>query len=305
MIAHLQEIQPTKENPFADCKLGREIYAKILTKVVKGYIDGCVLAINGKWGSGKTTFVKMWKQSLENEKFNTLYFNAWEDDFISDPLIGILGQLKKLDKSNNQKTFLSICGAAAGLLNMASGGMVSNFKDGVDLLSNSITEYSEKQQLYKEIKEKIVEFVQSCTDEEDDFKPLVFFVDELDRCCPSYAVKVLERIKHLFSVPNVVFVLSVDKEQLCNAIRGYYGSDLIDANEYLRRFIDIEYQLPEPDVDKFCNYLYSTYEFDKFFKDEERKKYMRTEREDEEFLNMAKVLFENLHLSLRQMERLC
>ena len=65
-------------------------------------------------------------------------------------------------------------------------------------------------------------------------------IDELDRCNPHYSVLVLERIKHIFSVPGIVFILSVDKKQFGNAIRGYYGSDLIDANEYLRRFIDLD-----------------------------------------------------------------
>lgn len=82
---------------------------------------------------------------------------------------------------------------------------------------------------------------------------MIFIIDELDRCNPYYAVKVLERIKHLFNIPNIVFVLSIDKEQLSNSIRGYYGSDLIKADEYLKRFIDIEYTLPDPDVDVFAN----------------------------------------------------
>ena len=63
----------------------------------------------------------------------------------------------------------------------------------------------------------------------------------------------------------MVFVLSIDKKQLCNSIRGYYGSDLINAEEYLKRFIDIEYLLPEPDLDKLCNYLFDVYGFKYFF----------------------------------------
>ena len=54
------------------------------------------MAINGKWGTGKTTFVEMWKAYLKLDHFHTLYFNAWENDFISDPLIGLLGELKKM-----------------------------------------------------------------------------------------------------------------------------------------------------------------------------------------------------------------
>ena len=70
------------------------------------------------------------------------------------------------------------------------------------------------------------------------------FVDELDRCNPHYAVAVLERIKHLFEIPNIVFVLAVNQNELSNAIQGYYGSSKIDSDEYLRRFIDIDFVLP-------------------------------------------------------------
>ena len=112
---------------------------------------------------------------------------------------------------------------------------------------------------YEEQSTSIINFRRTLTDfvtERINTKPLVFFVDELDRCNPHYAVKVLERIKHLFCISNVVFVLSIDKEQLENSIRGYYGSDRIDAGEYLRRFVDVEYILPEPDVKSFINYLF-------------------------------------------------
>jgi KAP P-loop domain protein len=56
------------------------------------------MAIDGEWGSGKTTFVKKWEQSLRNEGFHTLYFNVWEDDFIDDPVVGLVGQLRKISK---------------------------------------------------------------------------------------------------------------------------------------------------------------------------------------------------------------
>ena len=57
----------------------------------------------------------------------------------------------------------------------------------------------------------------------------------------------------------------MNKKQLGNSIRGYYGSDRINADEYLRRFIDIEYNLPEPSIEDFCKYLYNYFIFDDFF----------------------------------------
>ena len=73
---------------------------------------------------------------------------------------------------------------------------------------------------------------------EDSSKPLLFFIDELDRCRPTFAIEMLERIKHLFDVKNMVFVLSIDKKQLEAITAAVYG-ERIDASEYLRRFIDL------------------------------------------------------------------
>ena len=127
---------------------------------------------------------------------------------------------------------------------------------------------------------------------------MIFIIDELDRCNPHYAVKVLERIKHLFNIPNIIFVLSIDKEQLSNSIRGYYGSDLINANEYLKRFIDIEYALPDPDVEKFCSYLYDYYGFEAY------EKARGTKEMEESILTIANTLFMHKNLSLRQIEKI-
>ena len=74
--------------------------------------------------------------------------------------------------------------------------------------------------------------------------------DELDRCRPSYAVEFLEVAKHLFSVDRIVFVLAVNLDQLAHSVRALYGSDF-DAKGYLRRFVDVDFYLPDPDRDAF------------------------------------------------------
>ncbi|MFT4302716.1 MAG: P-loop NTPase fold protein, partial [Desulfovibrio sp.] len=105
--------------------------------------------------------------------------------------------------------------------------------------------------------------------------PLFIMVDELDRCRPDYAIELLERIKHLFDVPNVVFLLAIDGEQLLQQVEHTFGlkpsfcvvgehSSQTNSNQsqsgnpradtrlnYLGKFIDIFYQLPEPDRQEF------------------------------------------------------
>ncbi|QQE13319.1 hypothetical protein JD969_07635 [Planctomycetota bacterium] len=76
-------------------------------------------------------------------------------------------------------------------------------------------------------------------------KPIVVFIDELDRCKPTFSIELLEAIKHLFAVKNVVFVLGVDRQRLGDAASHLIGFSKDSAEGYLRRFVDIDFHLPE------------------------------------------------------------
>lgn len=102
------DISIDEANPFLHCKLNRGKYAEVLTNIVETYADGFVLAINNEWGTGKTTFVKMWQQYLINQDFQTIYFNAWENDFDKNPLVALMSELKEITKVENQNNFQSV-----------------------------------------------------------------------------------------------------------------------------------------------------------------------------------------------------
>src|ERR1700709_2244199 len=92
-------IEIDNESPFKNCKFDRGKYAETLTQIVGSYSEGFVFAINNEWGTGKTTFVKMWEKQLQNNKFKTIYFNAWENDFEQNPMVALMAELKKISKS--------------------------------------------------------------------------------------------------------------------------------------------------------------------------------------------------------------
>lgn len=172
---------------------------------------------------------------------------------------------------------------------------------GAEIFKTEVVEYENKRNKLITFKKELSDFIEEAVPN----KPLVFIVDELDRCRPDYAVEILERIKHFFSIKGIVFVLSIYKAQLCNAIRGHYGSDLIDAEEYLRRFIDVEYLLPEPDVESYCKYLYEYFGFQPFLEDIRRQSPYSELRDDpDRFLKCAKEIARAKNLSLRQIEKL-
>ena len=84
-----------KENPFEMDKLKREEEAKILTSLFDIVGNQMVLAINSPWGTGKTTFLNMWKAYLENEGYSTVYFNCWKNDFVDDPFIAFVEEFRE------------------------------------------------------------------------------------------------------------------------------------------------------------------------------------------------------------------
>ena len=311
------EIEISKEAPFANCKLGREKYAYTLTEIVGNYKDGFVLAINNEWGTGKTTFVRMWQKQLDLKGYKTLYFNAWENDFDSNPLVAIMAELNSLTKKKTEKVFKSMVEKGSILAKnivplliktaakkyTGSENVAELAKEtaaaATEIFSKEIENYTQKKDGLKEFKASLEKFVKESTED----KPLVFIVDELDRCRPNYAVEVLEQIKHLFSVPGIVFILSIDKIQLGHAVRGVYGNDNINADEYLRRFIDVEYSIPEPKTIEFCNYLYDYFEFATFFHSEKRKQIGEFVNDSKSLISVASTLFEKRGITLRQQEK--
>jgi len=317
-MIRLNEILPQPKQPFSNCKLGRQKYATVLTGIINSYPEGFVLAINNKWGTGKTTFIKMWEQDLKDKEYQTVYFNAWENDFENNPLTALMGELKVLTKNDNDPKFKKALKNAAAiskhLLPTLVKALADNYintqsiKDAIvdvsrgvtDIFEKDVNDYSERKKSIKEFRTSLSEFIANT----NYGKPLVFIVDELDRCRPNYAVSILEQIKHFFSVPNIVFVLSIDKVQLGHAIRGVYGSDSIDSDDYLRRFIDIEYSIPEPEKELYFNYLYNYFNFAEFFNSAQRKLYRDFTSDEDHFLEMSRILFGYASVSLRHQEKI-
>ncbi|WP_421295629.1 KAP family P-loop NTPase fold protein [Aeromonas sp. 604534] len=111
----------------------------------------------------------------------------------------------------------------------------------VDTLCSNHKERYESIQFLKQEIRQWVEGAVGLSEGELDY-PAFILIDELDRCRPSYAVEMLETIKHIFDIPGVVFVLATDTEQLQHAIKVIYG-DGFDAESYLGRFFHRRFTL--------------------------------------------------------------
>ncbi len=249
-------------NPWADDLVGRDALASRLTRLVETADRPMRCSLHGPWGSGKTYLLRRWRQDLENAGFRAIYYNAWEDDSCNDPLLGILGQLRvEFDQPEFSNITRAIANTAGPLLEATAGALIQSttgfslqgLLDAIkrrckasrgDML-NTYAEHHRVRMQLKESLNRLADKVKGTTQ-----RPLVFIIDELDRCRPAYAVQCLERVKHIMDIPGVVFVLGINRDELCKVVQ--YTNGQIDASTYLQRFFDFEFNLPEADPNKFC-----------------------------------------------------
>lgn len=95
----LKSLEVPKDNPFKYDALDRKTSVESLTLLVNELNGPFVLAIDSPWGTGKTTFIEIWKAYLESNHYICIYFNAWETDFAIDPLVAFLGEIDNFVKS--------------------------------------------------------------------------------------------------------------------------------------------------------------------------------------------------------------
>lgn len=273
---NLYDIQIDPKSPFENDKLKRKNQVEALTNLLGGFENGGVIAINNRWGEGKSTFLKMWKAYLESEEngYDAIIFNAWENDYEDNPItalfyeiknkIGLNDKLESLYKHGSKIVFSFMQLVAERLADKYIGNDI--VKDVTNMVKNEAEDYFKAElSEYENRKDSIIYFKKHLseyiTTDIDKKIPLIFIIDELDRCRPDYAVKVLEIIKHIFAVPNILFVLAIDKEQLEHSINGFYRSEKINSNEYLRRFIDLEYSLPSVSKVDFISFRLKELDF--------------------------------------------
>lgn len=258
-------------------KLNRDEEIENLSQVLLSIKHPLVLALNSAWGTGKTTFVHMWRSKLMRRGSATMYFNAWEAELLADPLVAITTEIARsirleggmtqsdlaaLDKLSKVAGRIVSRGFPA-LLKKLSGDLIDLDEDAQEAIGNVlgrsaedvIDDYKSGKSDSSRLKTLLVKTMESRVDK----GPLIIFIDELDRCKPSYAIKLLERVKHIFEIPGLQFVVSLDTTQLQHSVKVIYGEGF-DAKRYLRRFFDIEYSLLESNTKDFLEDIWTSYD---------------------------------------------
>lgn len=314
------------QDGFKNDILDREYFGERLLNLVSNTNDPLVISLDGKWGEGKTTFVKMWQGMLKDSNIHSIYFDAFANDYLDDAFISIISAVTSYAEENTENDNLETVnelkdkaknvgvkllgwtaklGVKAATLGAIKDSDIEELKTIQNDLSNGasnfigkaieerITSHDNDIKLITSFRETLSETPKRLNNSEG--KSLVIIIDELDRCKPSFAIEIIEKIKHLFSVENIIFVLVMNKGQLEESIKSVYGN--IDAHTYLQKFITLETTLPknteslhDTDFSKYSNHLLKQHDIE-------------TWGDEENLLKGIIALAEHFMLSLRQLEK--
>lgn len=300
------ELNDTKENIIKLLEtndIDRNKYLLKFLKIMKNNSSHQIFSLNGKWGSGKTIFIKklvtlirycsMYNQgkiirenvysqdeifneadisNMENilknspsyrefneivkvDLINCIYFNAWEHDDEDDPILSILYTLIK--KYNLQdKTTKIDSGTITDKINFIIKTISMGKIDSSDILR--VEDLSTSIRRKESLKEAIDTTINNLISE--NCNKLIIFIDELDRCNPSYAIRLLERIKHYFTDERLIIVISTNLVELSNAISAIYGNKF-SSSAYLDKFFDARLELPKANKNTYIEMLNNIFKF--------------------------------------------
>lgn len=272
------ELQASLENvvkTFEEDLWGRNADVRAFVELLDTIDESCSIAVDARWGSGKTFFVKQAKVILDAynihatkmaeevrtrvlQAYNKLgltieyelqpqvavYYDAWANDNDEDPALSLVYSImQSIHTTYDFKNGVDCLKLAAIIGEWLSGTPLTDIMEALkqdDPLAHMFSQ--------KDLQDKINEFFDSILPERGN--RLVVFIDELDRCKPTFAVRLLERIKHYFCNDRITFVFSVNISELQHTIKKHYGNDF-DAGRYLDRFFDIPISLPPIDVERF------------------------------------------------------
>ena len=235
---------------------GIQVYQNALIRYVKLTDTPITIALQGEWGSGKTSLMNLLKYNLcdaDEGQYFPIWINTWQYSLMKTPsqaimsiLEGIIKQIGELNPSKQkwEESRKKIGGIfkkmatvgtkiAAGAVGV-DGGLVDELMDGGDSAQSDIVQ----------LKEEISGMIEQILSEFPNKKGFTFYIDDLDRIDPPVAVEILELLKNIFDLEHCVFILAIDYDVVIKGLKPKFG-ELTDKNEReFRSFFDKIIQLP-------------------------------------------------------------
>ena len=238
---------------------GIQKYQDALVEFIQHSETPITIALQGEWGSGKTSLMNMIEDELCHKgEFYRVWINSWQYSLMKSPeetilkiLEGMIEQILSISGENEGKSE-AVKKLKATFRKLAMGGGKFLAKQVVDKIGGNAeivddffggtnSEGAEISQLKKEIQKLIIEIVSDTKNPNTGF---VFFIDDLDRIDPPVAVQILELLKNIFDLDKCVFVLAIDYDVVIKGLEPKFGK-LTDKNEReFRSFFDKIIQMP-------------------------------------------------------------
>lgn len=230
---------------------GIKIYQDALIEYIKWTETPITIALQGEWGSGKTSLMNLLRWNLcdcDQAQFFPIWINTWQYSLMktsSQAIIGILegiiNQIGALNPSEgkwneSKKKIGGIFKKMASVGTKIVANQVEIDGDAVDELfgEDGGSAHSDVMRL----KEEINGLVQEALAHRPDRKGFIFYIDDLDRIDPPVAVEILELLKNIFDLENCIFVLAIDYDVVIKGLKPKFG-ELTDKNEReFRSFFD-------------------------------------------------------------------
>jgi len=253
--AQARNIDISPSDPWANDATGKfREHSALIQNIIGDAEQPTIVAIDAPWGSGKTFFLDRLLADIkkkEDKPWVAVKFDAWKSDFCSEAFLPIASEvIRAVEEHFRLDTKLSCKFEKQIKRAIKSINSIKIVPIGLGLGNNSCNSYKEYFEVLSKI-ENIKDSVRLLRAEyklaypDGDLK-IVILVDELDRCRPDYAVQVLERIKHIFDMPGVIFILALNQKALCKSINHVYGVGESEAEDYLLRFFNLRFSLSKP-----------------------------------------------------------
>ncbi len=240
--------------------LGRASFSRHLGEAIYNYKgkDSLVVAIYGKWGTGKTSVANMALQKIEELAVNDerkpiiIRFAPWNYSD-KDNLIGqFFSSLKAKIDSESTKEFKKIIGKAlrdysdifefASLIPVVGGPLASLLKNNLKAKGKELAKPVDLDTIKNRLENALQEADQK----------IVILVDDIDRLSNSQIRDIFQLVKQVGDLPNIVYLLAMEREIVCRALAEVHSTD---GNEYLEKIVQIPFEIPEINKTK----LYETF----------------------------------------------
>lgn len=256
MRLHPPEFEADPEEPFANDQLSRQKQVEGFCNLLMGIEGHAAVLLDGTWGSGKTAFARMSAAYLQSQEVSVVEFNAWQQAHTDNPLVDLVSAISAQVGGDAKKRIVEAATkigarAATAALKVVTSGVVDLNELQVDKDGGLSASWEETEEETHHFKGHLKEAASEAGGR------IVVLIDELDRCHPTYALKLLPVVRHLFDVDGVIVVLAINRGELVHSVQSIYGPDF-SADRYLRRFADLHAHLlspSEPDLTNFLNDL--------------------------------------------------